>query len=118
MGTTMQGSIWAQWVHGVNAGGTTQTVTVNPNSRRVTAYPSMSGFTVTHPGHSHGGFGGGEPPSLEYGYASISEVHWHDGDGDINQWTGSIPYLAGGFVTKIKFKVFDCSALLVINYWE
>lgn len=119
MATTTQGRIFAQWVHGASAGsGATQTVTVNPNSRWVTAYASMRSFTAITPAHSHGAFGGGAPPTLDYGGAYISEVHWHDGDGVIQQWTGGIPYLAGGFVTKIKFSIYDCGAVLVINYWE
>ena len=118
MAATMHGNIFAQWVHGVSAGNATQTVTVNPNNRIVTAYASIRSFTANVPSHSHPAFGGSAPPTFDHGSAYISEIHWHDGDGDIQQWTGTKSYLVGGFITRIKFSVFDCSALLIINYWD
>jgi hypothetical protein len=116
-GGTAYGTIWAQWVHGVSAG-ETQTVTVNMNSRFITAYASIQDFFVIHPAQYHIGiFDPAVPPTFETGWAKISELHWHDDDGP-HTWTGSSPYVVGGLVTKIKFKASNTRALFVINYWE
>jgi hypothetical protein len=118
MGETQQGGLWAQWVHGVTTTGT-QIVTVNPNERVVSAYASIRSFSVIHPAqHYIAWWEGGVPPSPEHGFARIIEVHWNDSSGVHHEWTGARAFLTGGLVTKIKFKVYNTSAVLIINYWN
>jgi hypothetical protein len=116
-GVTIQGTIWAQWVHAVSTGGT-HTLNVVMNNRDITVLTALRSYSVIHPAQYHiGVFGTPVPPSLEAGTVGVSEVEWFNGDtlqAPASGWPAFVMYGA----RRIKFKLFDADAVLAINYWN
>jgi hypothetical protein len=51
-GVTIQGTIWAQWVHAVSTGGT-HTLNVVMNNRDITVLTALRSYSVIHPAQYH-----------------------------------------------------------------
>ena len=110
-GVTIVGTIWAQWVHHTSG---THTMNVTMNNRDITVLTALRGYTVMHPYIPHTP----APPSLEAGQVGVSEVEWSNGDtlqaSGLSGWPAFVMYGA----TRVKFKLYDADAVLVIGFWN
>ena len=94
----------------------THTITVTMNNRDITVLTALRGYTVFSSVHTLTPL----PRRRVWKLArsGVSEVEWSNGDtlqaSGLSGWPVFVMYGA----TRVKFKLYDADAVLVINFWN
>jgi hypothetical protein len=107
MGTTIHGTIWAQWIDHVKTY-TSLTKNVSMNNRDITVFTALNYYSVGHPYKPE------HPVLPDMGYVGVTEVEWSNGDTLQGFWPAFVMYQA----RRVKFEVYDARASFAISYFN